>query len=154
MELTLNWLGPFNQPIETPRNLHGKHGVYAIEYKSNIFYIGKAETSSLLPQAKTHSNAIVEHLRTTGDIPIHWSHLQAREFVEKNCMIYIAVLSNNQIGLIDCVERCLIFSYQPSINKEHKDKYDGIHSIQINHTGNPPKSFNAEHACTCTIMLN
>jgi len=82
MELTLNWLGPFNQPIETPQNLHGNHGIYAIEFRSKIFYIGKAEASSLLPQAKTHSNAIVEYLRIIGDIPIYWSHLKAREFVE------------------------------------------------------------------------
>ena len=147
MEITLNWLGPFKQPIETPQNLHGKHGVYAIEYKLKILYIGKAETSSLLPQAKTHSNAIVEYLRIKGDIPINWSHLQAREFVEERCKIYIAVLSNNQLSLIDCVERCLIFSYQSRINKSHKNKYDCIHSIQLNHTGKPPKSFHAENAC-------
>lgn len=153
MEVTLKWLGPFRQPVETSQNLHGKHGVYAIEYKSKILYIGKAEASSLLPQAKTHSNSIVEYFRKTGNVPAYRSHLQVREFVDENCMIYIAVLSNNQLAMIDSVERCLIFSHQPPINKAHKDKYEGVHSIRIKHTGNPPKSFHTERVCVCEYAL-
>lgn len=147
MEIVLTWEGHFRQPLDTPERLYEKHGVYAIEYKSKVLYIGKAEESSLLPQAKTHSNTIVEYLRKVSEIPNDWSHSQARDFVDRNCLIYIAEISDNQLNWIDCVERCLIFRIQPKINKEHKIEYEGIHSVRIINKGDFPKSFQSILEC-------
>lgn len=42
-QLTLVWEEPFKMKTETPKELSGKPGLYAILHDSTIIYIGKAQ---------------------------------------------------------------------------------------------------------------
>lgn len=143
IEITLVWEGPYPMDSETPDHLYGKHGVFANVHNKTL-YIGKALDSSIFREAKSKANRLVRELKKTGEIGKDASHEKARNYVNKNCFIYLAVIPDEQSEYIDYIERCLIRHVDPPCNKA---KHSLDRSVKIFNREVFPEDFTLEFVC-------
>lgn len=145
-QLTLIWEGPYEMFLETPDHLYGKNGVFAIDYRNQTIYIGKAEgKNAVFREAKRH-NKMIKCLVENGYISNEMNHLAAYNHVDKNCFIYVALIEKEY--LINNAEKCLIFNCKPLIcNTQGRKKYLGTNSISLTNIGSLPADIKRQYTC-------
>ncbi len=144
-QLTLVWEGPFDMKTETPKELYGKPGLYAILHDSKIVYIGKAQYgTAVLREAKNRENKWIKCFRKKGLVSEAILGSKPHEYVERHCQILVGIISGDQqLDLLGDAEKLLIFKIQPICNDKHKKQYKGAKPIMVINDGKRPKDLQA-----------
>lgn len=128
-QIVLDWTGPLIMMEPTPRKWYGVIGLYAIEYDSNIIYLGKAECQGAIKEARSHRGLCEKRLKELGT---PWDAARA--------MIYVGTVSEDQqASIIDHAENLLIYKIQPSCNRQLRERYTGEEPFLVVNNGQRPK---------------
>lgn len=145
----LSWRGPYLMTQETPKQLRGKKGLYAIVHDSKILYIGKAEHgNAVFREAKSHYGKYAETLKQLNIIPESMSRKDAYKYVFNKCRIFTGVTSSDDdIPFIDSAEKLIIFRLRPHGNTQSLQSYIGVRPLKILNNGKRPQCLPLEIQC-------
>jgi len=133
-QIILDWEGPFKLTEPTPRKKYGRIGLYAVEYNSQIIYIGKAEYQGAIKEARSHGF----YEKRLKEVGIMWDSTQA--------LVYIGTVSQDQISpRIDDAENLLIYKIQPPCNKKRRKRCRGVEPFRVINNGHRPKELRIQY---------
>ena len=139
--ITVNWLGPYSLNQSTPRDLQRKMGLYAVLSGSNYLFIGRAvKGKGIFRQAKINREGEYwEGLKklgvVNGDPPAYYRLV---EEVFNNCELFAGIVSRDQLGLVNEVEKILVFKLKPVCNDKYTKNLGSFEQPNVVHTGNVP----------------
>jgi hypothetical protein len=146
--ISVNWLGPYSLNQTTPRELQRKMGLYAVLSGPSYVFIGKAKRGrGIFREAKVNREeeywgGLKKLGIVSGEKPAHYKLI---EEVYINCELYAGVVPKDELGLVDDLERLLVFELKPVCNDKYVKHLESVEQFHVVNTGNPPKGIEYSH---------